>query len=269
VANAMVRTQSVIASKPGSRLGMCRLGSVFSTFRFAAQLLVLAVGWLVPLTAPARVFERWGARSADPVRAIMVGNNAAYHTAMAINGGAGDLEVYACEGSPAQILEKLIPAYQAMGGQAFCVSGAKLGWGIVLLDGRAIRLLVANTGRHNTSTLFRLEQSEAELVRSQQTPVAPLPSDIPVYPGSRWTQTIHNDAANSTMATATVGAEPQSVMRYYAEEMPRAGWQAGLGPRDTASGIYLRGRELFLVSANSTGNRGQTVVILLHKHLKP
>ena len=71
------------------------------------------------------------------------------------------------------------------------------------------------------------------------------------------------------MATAIVGADPQSVMRYYAEEMPRAGWQAGLGPRDMASGIYLHGRELLLVSANSSGIRGQTMVILLHKRLKP
>ena len=230
---------------------------------------LIAVLLLAPLISPALVFERWGARSADPVRAIMVGEQAAYHTTMELNGAAANMEVFGCEGSPAQVLEKLIPAYQALGGQAFCVSGEKLGWGIVLLDGRVIRLLVANTGRHNTSTLFRIEQSEEDFARSQQKPTAALPPDVPVYPGSQWTQTIHNDAANSTIATATVGATPNTVLRYYAEEMPRAGWRAGLGPRDTISGIYLRGREMLVVSANSTGNHGQTVVILLHKRLKP
>lgn len=246
--------------------GFCALSSIF---RNTAPLFLIVAIVFAPLAASARVFESWGARSVDPVRAIMVGEQAAYHTTMAINGGAGALEVYACEGSPAQIFEKLIPAYQTLGGQAFCVSGEKLGWGIVLLDGRVIRLLVANTGRHNTSTLFRIEQSEADFLRSQQPPPAALPPDVPVYPGSRWTQAIHNDAANSTVATATVGADPNTVLRYYAEEMPRAGWQAGLGPRDTVSGIYLRGREMLVVSANSTGVRGQTVVILLHKQLKP
>ena len=71
------------------------------------------------------------------------------------------------------------------------------------------------------------------------------------------------------IATATVGADPASGLRYYADEMPRAGWQAGLGPSDQASGIYLRGREMLVVGANSTGIRGQTMLILLHKNLKP
>jgi hypothetical protein len=223
---------------------------------------------LLPLAASARVFERWGARGGDPVKAVMVGEQVAYQTAMQLNGAAAGMQVYGCEGAPAKVLERLITAYQALGAQAFCVSGQKMGWGVALLEGRVIRLLVAETGQRGMSTLFRIEQSEADFARSQRSPTAALPPSIPTFPGSQWTQAIHNETANSTVATATVGAEAMAVLRYYAEEMPRAGWQPGLGPRDVTSGMYVRGRELLLVAANSTGVRGRTVVIVLHKRLK-
>ncbi len=223
---------------------------------------------LAPVAAPARVFERWGVRSNDPVRVLMVGGHPAYTTAMKLNGGAGELEVYQVEGSPPQVLERLTAGYRALGAQVFCVSGAKLGWGVVLDGGRVIRLLAANMGLHNTCMLFRMEQTEAEFARSQQTPAHPLPPDVPVFPGARWTQAIENEAASSTTATATVGADPAAVLRYYAEALPRAGWTSGLGPRDQTSCLYVRGSELLAVNANSTGVRGQTVVIFLHKRLK-
>jgi hypothetical protein len=227
-----------------------------------------ALALLAPLAAPALVFERWGARGNDPVRALMVGEHPAYTTAMKLNGGAGELEIYQIEGSPPQALERLAAGYRALGAQVFCVSGLKLGWGLVLDGGRVIRLLVTNMGQHNTSMLFRMEQTEQEFARSQRTPVQPLPPDVPVFPGTRWTQAIENDAANSTTATATVGADPISVLRYFAETLPRAGWTPGLGPRDQATSLYVRGSELLVVNANSTGVRGQTVVIFLHKRLK-
>jgi hypothetical protein len=232
------------------------------------KLALLSLTLLAPVAAPALVFERWGVRGHDPVRALMVGEQPAYTAPMKLNSGAGDMEVFMCEGSPAKILERLVGGYQALGAQVFCVSGPKLGWGLVLHDGKIIRLLVANTGQRNTSTVFRLEQSEAEFSRSQQVPARPLPGDVPVFPGSRWTQAIRNEAARSTVATATVGADANTVLRYYADVLPRAGWLPGLGPRDQASGLYMRGTELLLVNANSTGVRGQTVVILLHKKLK-
>ncbi|TAN38327.1 MAG: hypothetical protein EPN23_02715 [Verrucomicrobia bacterium] len=230
--------------------------------------IILICAALLSASASARVFESWRARGSDPVRAVMVGEQAAYHTAMELNGAAAGMEVYGCAGSPSKVLERLIAAYQALGAQAFCVSGDKLGWGVVLLDGRVIRLLVADTGQHGMSTLFRLNQSEADFARSQQPPTAALPPSVPTFPGSQWTQTIRNETANSTVATATVTADPTAVLRYYAGAMPQAGWQPGLGSHDEISGIYVRGRDLLLVAANSTGVRGRTVVILLHKRLK-
>ena len=229
-------------------------------------LLILAV--LAPLAAPALVFERWGARGNDPVRALMVGEHPAYTTAMKLNGGAAELEVYQVEGTVPQALERLISGYRALGAQVFGVSGAKLGWGIVLDGGHVIRLLAANMGAHNTCMIFRMEQTAQEFARSQGVPPAPLPPDIPVFPGARWTQTIENEAAHSMTATATVGADPISVLRYYAEALPHAGWTPGLGPRDQASSMFVRGSEILVVNANSTGVRGQTVVIFLHKRLK-
>jgi len=246
-----------------------RLGPVRNpAFPRFGKSLLCALALLAPAAAPALIFERWGLRGSDPIRALMVGEHPAYTAPMRINNGAGGMEVFMCEGSPARILERLITGYRALGAQVFCVSGPQLGWGLVLFDGKIIRLLVANTGRHNTSTVFRIEQAEAEFGRSQQVPARPLPDDVPVYPGARWTQAIRNDAAHSTVATATVGADAKTVLRYYADAMPRAGWQPALGPRDQSSGVYLRGSAMVLINANSTGVRGQTVVILLHKKLK-
>ncbi len=244
------------------------LGTFSRLFSKPWKTALLAVALFAPLAAPALIFERWGARGHDPIRNLMVGEQPAYSAPMQLNNGAGAMEVFMCEGSPSRILERLYTAYQALGGQVFCVSGAKLGWGVVLLDGKIIRLLVAHTGQRNTSTVFRIEQSEADFARSLQAPARPLPADVPAFPGSRWTQAIRNDAARSTVATATVGADANTVLRYYADVLPRAGWLPGLGPRDQASGLYMRGSELLLVNANSTGVRGQTVVILLHKKIK-
>ena len=229
---------------------------------------LLATLLLAPVAASARVFERWGARSDDPARALMVGEHPAYTTTMKINGGACALEVYQVEGTPPQVLERLTAGYRALGAQVFCVSGAQLGWGMVLDGGRVVRLLVSNVGRHNTSMLFRMEQTEQEFARSQQVPAHPLPSEVPLYPGLRWTQAIENEATDSTTATATVGAVPAAVLRYYAETLPAAGWKPGLGQRDQATSLFVRGSELLAVDANSTGVRGQTVVIFLHKRLK-
>ena len=255
-----------------------RLGNVRAGFfqglektlvSFSKPWKTVALTWLaLSLVASARVFESWGTRESDPVKAVMVGEQAAYQTGMELNGAKADMEVYGCTGSVPQVLEKLIVAYQALGAQAFCVSGNKMGWGVVLMDGRVIRLLVAETGQHGRSMLFRIAQSENDYAQSQHPPVAALPADVPVFPGSQWTQTIHNDSANSTLATATVGANPNAVLQFYADEMSRAGWQPGLGPRDENSGLYVRGREILLVTANSTGIQGRTVVILLHKRLK-
>ncbi|MCX7005905.1 MAG: hypothetical protein NTY53_01395, partial [Kiritimatiellaeota bacterium] len=229
---------------------------------------LLALMLLAPLSAPALIFERWGTRGHDPIRALMLGEHPAYTTSMKLNGSAGELEVYMCEGSPAKILERLAAGYQALGAQVFCVSGPKLGWGLVMDGGRIIRFVVANTGQHNSSTVFRIEQSEAEFARSQRAPTMPLPADVPIFPGVRWTQSIQNEAAHSTIATATVSVDANTVLHYYADMLPRTGWTPGLGPRDQASGIYVRGSEMLLVNANSSGVRGQTVVIFLHKHLK-
>ena len=248
--------------------GFPKLGEVTCSVSKPWKKALLLVFLVSTNSASARVFERWGARGSDPVRAVMIGENTAYHTAMELNGAAAGMEVYGCDGSPPKVLERLITAYQALGAQAFCVSGDKMGWGVALLDGRVIRLLVADTGQRGMSTLFRLDQSEADFARSQRPPTVALPPNIPTFPGSQWTQTIRNETANSTVATATVGADPTAVLRYYAEEMPRAGWQPGLGPRDEVSGMYVRGRELLLVAANSTGVRGRTVVIVVHKRLK-
>lgn len=259
----------LLLPRPGKLSG----GSSQETEKFAGRrsgtwkAALLATLLLAPDTAPARVFESWGARSSDPVRALMVGEHPAYTTAMKLNGGAGTLEAYQVEGTPPQVLERLTAGYRALGAQVFCVSGAQLGWGVVLYEGRVIRLLVTNMGQHSTCMLFRIEQTEAEFARSQGTPPAPLPPGVPLYPGTRWTQSIENESANSTTATATVGADPTAVLRYYAEALPAAGWQPGLGPRDQATGLYVRGSELLVVNANSTGVRGQTMVIFLHKRL--
>ena len=256
--------------------GLENFGATFSKawkkhpFQFPrlGKLSLLLLAALAPLVAPAVVFERWGLRGHDPIRALMVGEHPAYTTAMKLNGGAGEMEIYQVEGTPPQALERLTTGYRALGAQVFCVSGPKLGWGIVLDGGRVFRLLAANTGKHNTCMIFRMEQTEAEFARSQRQPALPLPADIPLYPGLRWTQTIENEAAHSTTATATVGVEPNTVLRYYAETLARAGWTPGLGPRDQASSIFTRGAELLAINAKSTGVRGQTMIIFIHKRLK-
>lgn len=70
------------------------------------------------------------------------------------------------------------------------------------------------------------------------TPTHPLssglPSDVPIYPGA---QLVGNPSANQ--AAFQVAADQETVKRFYQQQMPQQGWQAGQAQDNGADGIFL------------------------------
>jgi|GEM_PF-1818785 len=229
---------------------------------------VLAALWLVAaaLPAPALVFSP-GHGDSDPVRGLAPDAQPAYQATLQLNGGTGGVDVRVCPGSVAAVLERLIGAYREQGALAFCQSGDRLGWGVVLQNGRVIRLLAAQVGRRPSCLLFRFEQSEQNFTHSEnETPA--LPPGLPAYPGSRLTRLLRNADTGTSLAFSSATADPAEVLGYMQRALTDAGWTPALGARDETSGVYLKGSELMCVTVNSAGKSGRCVITVLHRRLK-
>ena len=237
-----------------------------SLWRAGAAVLAF-LGWAAAPPAGARVFLPGGSAGADPAAVVSPVELPAYRANLQLNGGAGVVEVRPCPGSVADALEKLMRSYRERGALAFCSAGKQLGWGVVLYEGRVIRLLATSAGRRNTCLLFRFDQAKQDFSRAAEAPPG-LPPDWPSYPGSRVTRWLRNEATGTSLVLAKVRAEIPEVQDFYFRALSGAGWAPALGPRDQTSGVYLKGSEMMCVHVVSTGLPGQCVITLLHRRLK-
>ena len=213
------------------------------------------------------MFQLGGRGDADPVRGVSAAEQPAYRTTLQLNGGSGDVDVRACPGSVSAVLERLTRSYREQGALAFHLAGEQLGWGVVLQNGRVIRLLAASAGQRQACLLFRFDQTDRNFSRSAEAAPA-LPPGLPAYPGSRVTRLMRNEATGTSVAFSTAVAGGPEVQRYFHRALSDAGWTGALGPRDEASGVYLKGPELMCVTVLSAGIPGQCVITVLHRRLK-
>lgn len=87
---------------------------------------------------------------------------------------------------------------------------------------------------------------------------------MPELPAARVSQALANEASGLTLATARSTAHPADAQQQANALLAGAGWQLMM-PAGAQAGIYVRGRDLLVVSSVSAGRDGQTVITLAHK----
>lgn len=220
---------------------------------------------LLSADAPARVFWQFG--GGGTTRGVLDPSDAnwarAYAAPLRINGGRAELSVWDTPQSVDDILAALRQRVTARGGRIYFASGGELAWGVACVEGRVLRFLVTN-GPGRSGQVFELVQDFEDYRASRTAPaVAGLP-DVPELPAARVSQVLANEATGLTLATAHSSANPAESQQQANALLAGAGWQLMM-PAGAQAGIYVRGRDLLVVSSVSAGRDGQTVITLAHK----
>lgn len=220
---------------------------------------------LLGLDAQARVF--WQLGGGGTSRGVLVQGDAnwtrAYTAPLRINGGQADLSVWDTPQSVDDILAALRQRVSERGGRIYFASGGELAWGVACVEGRVLRFLVTS-GPGRSGQVFELVQDFDDYRTSRTSPaVAGLP-DVPELPAARVSQVLANEATGLTLATAHSTANPADAQQQANALLAGAGWQLMM-PAGAQAGLYVRGRDLLVVSSVSAGRDGQTVITLAHK----
>ena len=190
----------------------------------------------------------------------------AYATMLRINGGKGGLEVWSAHLSMDEVIESLRAKVRQNGGAIWFTGSGELAWGIGS-DGENVHRFLISAGEGPRSCLvFQLSQTFDDFNVSILPPSEHLLAAAPPYPGSEEKSFLASDTTHTEMATAKAGATPSDVKNFYAQQLPAAGWSPVFQPGKGVD-IYLHGNELILVSTESAGAAGGSVIILLHKPL--
>ena len=88
----------------------------------------------------------------------------------------------------------------------------------------------------------------------------------PPFPDSEEKSFMASESTHTELAASMTQASPADVKNFYAQRLRSAGWSPVFQP-GKALDIYLRGGEVILVSADSAGESGGSMIILLHKPL--
>jgi hypothetical protein len=230
--------------------------------------LLTAIALAATLTggpAGARVF--WQLGSAGSARgAVEAGEanwNRAYTAPLRINGGRADINVWGTPQSVEETLAALRLRVQQRGGKIYFAAGSELAWGVGVLEGRVLRFVVS-AGPGRTSHVMELVQDFEEYRASRNAPARAGLPDVPELPEARVSQVLANEATGLTLASSHSALPPTAAQQQANAVLAGAGWQL-LMPAGGQAGVYVRGRDLLVVSAVSAGREGETVVTLAHK----
>ena len=193
----------------------------------------------------------------------------AYRTTLRLNGGSGELEVLGAGMEPTDALRTLRDCYRGMGAQVFVAGGESMGWGMVLLGERVIRLLVTPVGEPHECIVFRYEQSRAEFLKSG----APLDgrqlAELPDAPGSRPLLYAADEESGLALEVSSAPASPEEALSFFDSALVSQGWMA-LVPSDgrippPQGSLYRRGGALCAVQAAPDEAGGVRITRMLKK----
>jgi hypothetical protein len=219
-----------------------------------------------------RVFYRRGHAERGYVAPERLGWAPAYRTRIRLNGGRGELDLLDNRASLQASLHQLHQAYETLGGQCFFYSSGYNAWGVVLVQGRVIRLFAFQLETDRQTLVMRLDQSEEDFLASQQVPQRHALESLPGHPGLRPTHLSADEGSGMALQVGRLNEVPDDVYAYYAEALDRDGWTAALplpSHQREPSGfmLYARGREICLVRVQSSGQARETVLTLVYKKL--
>jgi hypothetical protein len=161
---------------------------------------------------------------------------------------------------------QLVAQIRAAGGVAWFTGGGELAWGIGCIGNRVYRYLIGATDAPNQCHVYQLSQDLADFNASLTPPTEHLMKGAPAHPGSTPRSFFALEDSGLQMATASSGDQPIDIQSAYARLLSTRGWRAPLQPGKGVD-LYLREREVLLLRAESAGEGGGSLIILIHKPL--
>jgi len=228
--------------------------------------------WLIPalclLTTSlvqARVFQRWAAGDRLSAYLSSGGTQSIYAGAVVLNGGRGELEVFALDGTLEDALQALGPSGAAL--QLTRVSpGLALG---LLREGKHVaRLVLVQPPGTPAAVLFRIDQTEADFRQATPPPAASAIAGLPAMPGATpqfLAQDLHSGAS---LGVSQAPAPVQSVFAALDQQFGAAGWERLLpapAARSSAFQWYRAGNTLCALLLSESADGQGTTITMLHK----
>lgn len=230
------------------------------------RVFLVAAFALAAASAPARVYwlgsggETGGVLSADPAW------SRAYATMVRINGGRGGLEVWNARFSMDETVEALRTKFNRAGGAFWASGSGELMWAIASDGERVFRFLLSAGEGPRQCHVHQLSQSFEDFKASLQAPAEHLLKAAPAFPGSTEKSFLASDATKTQLASSFAAAPQGEIHDFYAAQLPAAGWSPVFQPGKGLD-IYLKGNEVILLSTETAGESGDSLIMLLHKPL--
>lgn len=221
---------------------------------------------LVAVAADARVYWLGGRGNTGGLLAADSAWSRAYSTMVQINGGRGGMEIWNARFSMDETMSTLRAKMQQAGGALWVTGGDELAWAIGCDGENVYRYLVSAGQGPRQCLVFQLTQTFDDFKASLQPPTEHLLEAAPAYPGSQEKSFIASEKTKTAMASSTTGDTPGDVKNFYAQQLSAAGWSNVFQPGKGID-VYLRGNEIVVVSTETAGDAGGSLIMVLHKPL--
>ena len=221
---------------------------------------------LFPPQSHARVFWSWKSRTTAENAFDFLGAKSVYRSRLEINGGPGNLEVFAC---PSGIRDTVAGIRQRLGANAVSHSGGSMAFGEVTDGNDLLRLVIVQLSARSETLVFSIAQSQDSRAASLvPVPITDRIPAVPSYPGSRPAFFVADQDRQCALGVASTSDSPEGVRRFYADRMAADGWKPAIRGTDKANAtgmtVFLRKEEILCCQADE-GPGGETRITLLHK----
>ncbi len=192
----------------------------------------------------------------------------AYSSRVTINGGDADLKVLSYSANLRSVMKGLDNQYAKRSGGLF-MNGDSIGIGIVHQAHTITRLLVLELRPENRCLVFTLNQSIVDYSRSETSPTHHLLTRIPHLPGSRPNFFMKDNGTQLSLEVSTTPSDSASAQSTMSSSLRQQGWVPMVPlermPQSPGLMIYVKGREIAMVSVTTDTNTRQSTITLLHK----
>jgi hypothetical protein len=183
-----------------------------------------------------------------------------YRAPVRLQEGRGEMELFAVEGSLAQIEHDL---RQKHGEDLAWMPGQHVAWAVALSGGELHRYLIQPQPDLSGFWVVSMRQRISEAGRPGVPPESHQLRELPAFPQSQPSFFTHNRDTGTALEVSVTFAPPESVIHQLDAALQSDGWT----PAPTNVGgmrMYFRRDHLAILSANRD-NEGTTRVVRLHK----
>ena len=227
--------------------------------------LILGLAAFAAMLCRGDVFMRLGGsgwnRSAQGLGASEV-----YRAQLRINGGGGELTVLGWDSDFASVIARLSRAY-GLSPSRFAV-GDGMALGVVRNSSHVVKLLWVDAAPR--CVLFRLEQTDDQDVQSGKPPARHMLDSVPAFPASTPAFYMENADTGTGFEMSRAVSDPAAIQAFYGSTLKSDGWTSPFttrfaGPVPLPVRVYVKGKEILLISVMSSGRAEGSIISLLRK----